>query len=187
VPVQDTPKPYFIHHAPPKEAIYVTLCNNRVHRIMPLKNELREIECPKCWVTMKQEEVEVLGPNIIIDICPECGGIWLDHGELKKLLKNRKLSDYLTKHIGTQSKSKLVCARCGWLMDIEPAEDVEVDVCLKCGGVWLDYGELEKLKAISKAGFKADELAKAEERWEELAQKDRESVLLGLFRRLSRR
>ena len=94
---------------------------------------------------------------------------------------------FLTKHIGTQSKSKLVCARCGWLMDIEPAEDVEVDVCLKCGGVWLDYGELEKLKAISKAGFKPDELAKAEERWEELAQKERESVLLGLFNRLSRR
>jgi Zn-finger nucleic acid-binding protein len=157
---------------------------------MPRKNESmkdKEIECPKCWVTMRQEEVDVFGPNIIIDRCPECGGILLDHGELNKLLRDRKLSNYLTKHIGTQSKSKLVCPRCGWLMDIETAKDVEVDVCLKCGGVWLDYGELEKLWEISDAGFEGDELAKAEERWEELRQKDRESVLLGLFSRLSRR
>jgi Zn-finger nucleic acid-binding protein len=157
---------------------------------MPRKNESmkdKEIECPKCWVTMRQDEVDVFGPNIIIDRCPECGGIWLDPGELNKLLKDRKLSNYLTKHIGTQSKSKLVCPRCGWLMDIETAEEVEVDVCLKCGGVWLDYGELEKLRDLSKAGFEGDELAKAEERWEELRQKDRESVLLGLFSRLSRR
>lgn len=157
---------------------------------MPRKNDSvkdKEIECPKCWITMRQEEVDVLGPNIIIDLCPECGGIWLDSGELNKLLKDRKLSNYLTKHIGTQSKSKLVCPRCGWLMDIETAENVEVDVCLKCSGVWLDYGELEKLREISEAGFEGDELAKAEERLEELRQKDRESVLLGLFSRLSRR
>jgi Zn-finger nucleic acid-binding protein len=30
--------------------------------------------------------------------------------------------------------------------------------------VWLDYGELEKLQEISKAGFKGDEFAKVEER-----------------------
>jgi Zn-finger nucleic acid-binding protein len=156
---------------------------------MLLKKESRDtnIECPQCWVTLRQKEVEVFGPNVIIDLCPKCGGIWLDQGELNKLLRDRKLSNYLTKHIGTQSKSKLVCPRCGWLMDIETAEDVAVDVCLKCGGVWLDCGELEKLKGISKAGFEADELAKAEERWEDLMQKDRESVLLGLFSRLSRR
>ena len=156
---------------------------------MLLKKESgnKEIECPKCWVTLRQEDVEVFGPNIVIDRCPKCSGIWLDQGELNKLLRDRKLSNYLTKHIGTQSKSQLVCPRCGWLMDIETAEDVEIDVCLKCGGVWLDCGELEKLKGISKAGFEADELAKAEERWEELMQKERESVLLGLFSRLSRR
>ncbi len=55
----------------------------------------REIECPKCWVTMRQEEVEVFGPNVVIDTCPKCGGIWLDHGELKKLLKDSKLLDYI--------------------------------------------------------------------------------------------
>ncbi len=147
----------------------------------------KTLDCPKCWVAMEKEEVEVLGPNIVIDICPNCSGIWLDQGELNKMLRDRKLSDYLTKHIGTQSKSKMVCPRCGWLMDIETAEDVDVDVCLKCGGAWLDYGELEKLKEISGAGFKGDEFAKDVERWEEMVQKDKQSLLLGMFKRLSRR
>ncbi|NMX21320.1 hypothetical protein C5S30_02550 [ANME-1 cluster archaeon GoMg4] len=44
---------------------------------------------------MRQEEVEVFGPNVVIDTCPKCGGIWLDHGELKKLLKDSKLLDYI--------------------------------------------------------------------------------------------
>jgi len=147
----------------------------------------RTLDCPKCWVAMDKEELEVLGPNVVIDVCPKCGGIWLDHGELKKLLKDRKLSDYLTEHIGTQSKSQLVCPRCGWLMDIETAEDVDVDVCLNCGGVWLDYGELEKLREISQVGFKGDKFAKDIERWEEMTQKGRQSALSGLFWRLSRR
>ncbi|MGB2727191.1 MAG: zf-TFIIB domain-containing protein [Halobacteriota archaeon] len=43
--------------------------------------------------------------------------------------------------------SKLVCPRCGGgLMDLEYAEEVEIDVCLVCNGAWLDNGELEGLK-----------------------------------------
>ncbi|PIV67811.1 MAG: transcription factor, partial [Euryarchaeota archaeon CG01_land_8_20_14_3_00_38_12] len=73
------------------------------------KNKL--IECPRCWVKMNQTEINVLGPNVIIDVCPKCNGVWFDKGELKKILKDRKLSDYLTKNIGTQTKSELVCPR----------------------------------------------------------------------------
>ncbi|NQE05302.1 hypothetical protein C5S32_05470 [ANME-1 cluster archaeon GoMg1] len=38
------------------------------------------------------------------------------------------------------------------LMDLEYAEDVEIDVCLNCNGAWLGYGELDKLKDKSEAG-----------------------------------
>ena len=61
----------------------------------------------------------------------------------------------------------LVCPRCGNTMDIEKAEDVEVDVCLTCNGVWLDAGELEKLQEKSEAGYHGDEAAKLEELEEE--------------------
>jgi len=153
---------------------------------MSLKKDLitKEIECPRCYFRTIRKVVEVLGPNILIDICPKCEGVWLDAGELQKMLKDKKLSDYLTKKIGIKSESKLICPRCGGLMDIERAEDVEVDVCLTCNGVWLDSGELDDLKAKSKAGFEGDELEKAEERWEEMVKNNRNSRMNRFFRRL---
>ena len=146
---------------------------------MSIKKAMRDkkIQCPRCWVEAEKNEVEIFGPNIIIDVCPKCNGIWLDPGELGKLLKDRKMTEYLTKDIGTQSKSQLVCPRCGGLMDIESAEDTEIDVCLTCRGVWLDAGELEDLKTKSREGFHGDELAKAEEKWEEMAKRNRERAL----------
>lgn len=137
----------------------------------------KKIDCPRCWVEARREEVDVFGPNIVIDTCPKCNGTWLDPGELGKLLKDRKLTDYLTKHIGTQSKSELVCPRCGGLMDIESAEEIEVDVCLTCHGVWLDEGELDDLKTKSKEGYKGDELEKAQEKQEDWERRARESTL----------
>jgi Zn-finger nucleic acid-binding protein len=146
----------------------------------------RKYECHKCWVEMNKEEVETFGPNIIIDVCPKCNGIWLDKGELEKLLKDRKLANYLTKHIGVKSSSPMICPRCGNLMDIEKADEIEVDVCLTCGGVWLDSGELEELKTKSKEGFEGDKLAKMEELEEERLYKARNSSLNKFLRKLTK-
>jgi Zn-finger nucleic acid-binding protein len=41
------------------------------------------MNCPNCKITMlicQHEEVE-------IDYCPQCRGVWLDHGELDKITK----------------------------------------------------------------------------------------------------
>jgi len=37
--------------------------------------------CPRCGIDLKQ--VERLG--VTIDVCEQCGGIWLDKGELESL------------------------------------------------------------------------------------------------------
>lgn len=135
---------------------------------------------------MKTKAVEVFGPNIEIDICQYCNGIWLDDGELKKVLGDRKLASYLTKKIGTKARSAIVCPHCGGLMDTETAEDIVADVCLGCHGVWLDIGELGRLKGLSRRGFAPDAKAKNEELFEELVFESRQSPLNRLLRRLSR-
>lgn len=38
--------------------------------------------CPSCGTGMR--EVERRG--VLLDVCPQCGGVWLDRGELEKLL-----------------------------------------------------------------------------------------------------
>lgn len=46
------------------------------------------------------------------------------------------------KAAGTSSMS---CPRCDGKLEVSKFEDVEIDTCDKCGGVWLDSGELEQL------------------------------------------
>jgi len=70
--------------------------------------------------------------------------------------------------------------KCG-LMDLEYAEDVEIDVCLNCHGAWLDYDELDKLKDKSDEGYTGDKEAKAVEEWEDMMAKRRGKGLSGLF------
>ena len=144
------------------------------------------IECPRCWVPMDITEVEIFGPNIDIDVCPKCQGIWFDPGELKKILKDKEVTDYLTKHIGTKSKSPLICPRCRWVMDIQIAEDIETEVCLNCKGVWLDAGELDDLKNIRDDGLNLDQDAKKQEHYEELMYNERISRLKKFKKRIGR-
>lgn len=42
------------------------------------------MNCPHCQVELKLAERK----NIEIDYCPKCRGIWLDRGELDKLLES---------------------------------------------------------------------------------------------------
>jgi Zn-finger nucleic acid-binding protein len=129
---------------------------------------------------LNKEDVKLLGPKVFIDVCPKCQGIWFDNEELEKVLGTRKLDSLLTKRTGTESRSKLKCPRCGVLMDLEYAEDVEIDVCPSCHGVWLDYGELERLKELTEAG--GDEEVGAGVEWEEMMAKRRGKRLNRLFK-----
>ncbi|OGT48121.1 MAG: hypothetical protein A3F17_01010 [Gammaproteobacteria bacterium RIFCSPHIGHO2_12_FULL_41_15] len=43
----------------------------------------------------------------------------------------------------------LICPNCHVEMHIVSREDIEMDVCTNCQGVWLDKGELEKLVTIA--------------------------------------
>ena len=155
-----------------------------IARVIVKKPAEKILQCPRCWVMLNKEEVELFGPNVIIDVCPKCQGIWFDINELEKVLGTQKLDSLLTKRTGTESKSKLKCPRCGAMMDLEYAEDVEIDVCPDCHGAWLDYGELERLKELTEAG--GDKEVEAGEEWEEMMAKRRGKRLNRLFRRLVR-
>lgn len=47
--------------------------------------------CPNCQTGMK----EITREQILIDICPDCQGVWLDRGELQKLLEFNKQEQQL--------------------------------------------------------------------------------------------
>ena len=41
------------------------------------------MNCPKCFEPLRIAERQ----GIEIDYCPECRGVWLDHGELDKIIE----------------------------------------------------------------------------------------------------
>ena len=44
----------------------------------------KKLKCPSCGAEMWKK----LRGEIGIDLCPKCGGIWLDKNELKKIIGN---------------------------------------------------------------------------------------------------
>ena len=42
-------------------------------------------ECPHCDNVTLEKKLYSLGSGVIMDRCPECQGVWLDHGELDKI------------------------------------------------------------------------------------------------------
>lgn len=47
------------------------------------------MQCPKCQTALRERERETAGREVVVmDVCPNCGGIWLDKGELEKLTES---------------------------------------------------------------------------------------------------
>lgn len=106
------------------------------------------MDCPVCknaMITLELADVE-------IDYCTECGGIWLDAGELEMLLgeqqKARQLLDSFKIDSSSVEKPRK-CPICDKKMrkiivgTSEPA--LLIDKCRRGDGLWFDKGELEDI------------------------------------------
>ena len=106
------------------------------------------MDCPACknaMITLEFEDVE-------IDYCTDCGGIWLDAGELELLLnepdKAKGLLDSF--RIDSESDEKIrKCPICDKKMQkivIGSSKPVLlIDKCRRGDGLWFDKGELQDI------------------------------------------
>lgn len=124
----------------------------------------------------------MLGPDVSVDVCPECSGEYLDDGEIKRLAGDGDVHGLLVSYATHVAESELVCPNCEGRMDAHRldigTDTTSVDICTKCHGVWLDDGELGKLQA---AGTEHEELDSDElaEIWDGNATEARRKHLLG--------
>ncbi len=84
--------------------------------------------------------------------CPMCHGIWLSYPEIKTLYVKGALSVPAQVY----SKEEAICNYKHWesnihcpvdnkQMETYDLESLQIDICPDCKGLWLDYGEFEKL------------------------------------------
>ncbi len=113
--------------------------------------------CPACDVEMFVLEFEL----VEIDYCPECGGVWLDSGELE-LIGERAgvLKGELLGALETQRGAKPegpprrcpVCAKKMREVRTETEPPIVLDRCRRRHGLWFDAGELEAVVRAAGAG-----------------------------------
>jgi Zn-finger nucleic acid-binding protein len=73
-------------------------------------------------------------------------GIWFDSKELDKIIGGAKSFEemaYMAQPLG----GNIYCPSCGEKMHYSTVQDVTIDFCKTCEGVWLDTGELSELAA----------------------------------------
>ncbi len=94
--------------------------------------------------------------GIRVEQCDRCGGIWLDQGELDRVVdaerEDIRWMDLDLWQDAGEVSGKLSSRSCpyghGLLATLSYGKSgIEVDVCRTCGGIWLDAGELEKILA----------------------------------------
>ncbi len=99
--------------------------------------------CKKPMIVLELDQIE-------IDYCLECGGIWLDSGELKTLLDDPSKAKEMLEHPGTIRQAKKSDRKCPICMkhmqEIAVGSDtvVHIDRCSNNHGLWFDRGELEE-------------------------------------------
>ncbi len=78
---------------------------------------------------------------------------------IEKLREKMKVSE----EAKAAGRSSMKCPRCDGALKESKLEEVSIDTCDKCGGVWLDSGELEQLTNREGSGFFTRLWSKSEE------------------------
>lgn len=109
-------------------------------------------KCPSCAKSL----VELSAGSVLIDKCsPGCGGIWFDSNEIKSLDDGDEplgdgILDASSILNGIEEDKLKNCPCCPdetlIRRDYDFISRVEIDQCLKCNGIWLDNGELTKIR-----------------------------------------
>ena len=116
------------------------------------------MKCPDDSTNLERTTYE---GDVQVDRCPDCGGIWLDHGELEaieELQENdyraelKTIPNYFEKSYEmalARSEGTYMCPQCERAMEKREyafCSQVMIDVCPQCRGVWLHEDEIAELE-----------------------------------------
>jgi Zn-finger nucleic acid-binding protein len=108
------------------------------------------MNCPKCG----SERFDTIDTKegVALDFCPDCGGVLFDAREVAEYFELDADVPDLKAVKDAATWSGIVCPKCGgaWAeLPYKAGEDLLIDLCTKCGVIWLDQGEFPKLEAIA--------------------------------------
>ena len=108
--------------------------------------------CPCCHAELEEHAYR----GSVIDVCPQCAGLWLDseefafHTSERDTFADSSIPRTYNKKPVERNKNYLKCVRCDALMtrrNFRKISGVLIDIC-RDHGVWLDAGELERIRCF---------------------------------------
>ena len=118
------------------------------------------MKCPRCSAVLQAVEYD----GVTVQFCPDCKGEWLAAGELQTIAENHEevftpeeieLVDGVNKEIFTATETdhdELKCPECAGVemqhFNYGDTSGVLLDKCPRCGGIWTDKGQLEKVEEL---------------------------------------
>ena len=114
------------------------------------------MKCPKCNIPLEQLHYE----GVEIDRCSECQSVWLDEGELERIISTEEETfspEMIQKTVAStkagvplqEQKNHVPCPKCQAPMksfNYAYESGVVLDRCPKNHGLWFDGEELEKVQ-----------------------------------------
>ena len=121
--------------------------------------------CPKCKTSpLKSTMIRVSDPcpdgplQCRVDYCPQCRGIWFDRKELETVCpaacKDLRVP-------ADAPETTAFCPRCDarpLYVFQYPQTFVQIEMCRKCKGIWLDAGEYKEIRVVRTAREKNGQL-----------------------------
>lgn len=122
----------------------------------PVYDDMKARVCPKCRNNIIMDKMAVR--DIVLDVCPQCRGVFYDRGELKKILPQALDAETILSRMSSDG-SDLSCPRCKIGMDRVSAKkesfSYELFFCRKCLATFLPQEQLQIIKRrISSTQFK---------------------------------
>lgn len=118
------------------------------------------LQCPLCEAEMRGVSVRANpGTLIVLDQCSKCGGIWCDKWELFPIdpEEAKRLDAVDERLLATPAeliKKLLYCPRCTAKLQAckDPLlpNDLSLQRCQRCDGIWLNRGQLGRYKSHQK-------------------------------------
>lgn len=110
------------------------------------------MNCPACRNDLSEHEVQLPNGSVInFNTCSQCGGIWLENFNLKKLMKQDSFPySFIPQYqpppgLILVKEGERACPICYSQLTLIEDHGVKVDICKACKAIWFDGFELQQL------------------------------------------
>lgn len=106
--------------------------------------------CPSCSLPLKPARYD----KVEVDLCGACGGVWLDRGEGADAIGPAADPDLWQSHgaVTSRTPTERPCPADGAPLESlvlrHGKDEVSVELCTTCQGLWLDAGEGARVQAV---------------------------------------